>query len=324
MNTIPIFILKSLRKVYEKVYGKCKYPLLERVVDPNKASEIIYNLLLDEKPCMIARFGANELNAVINYLGINCNSHSILKFIKGKQPEWWWNENIMFNMQNNAGFFPITPENMQRFGRLMLDDIKEVDLLGSWLRQESLLANYLTSCSKYVWLDFLIPFLAENPWSRILEGKKVLVVHPFAETIIKQYNKKEKLFNNPNVLPTFKKITVLKAIQSLGGDNSEFQNWFEALQWMKDKMDESDYEICLIGCGAYGFPLAAHAKRQGKKAIHLGGALQLLFGIRGRRWENPNLNKGYDISSYMNDYWVRPSIEEKPNKSENVENACYW
>lgn len=324
MNSFNIFILKVLRKLYKKVYCKYEYLPLQREENPDNVSDMIYNLLSEEKPCMIARFGSTEMSAIINYLGVNSQQHSIIKFIKGEQPEWWWNKNIMNQMQQWSGFFPPTPDNMQRFGRLMLDDSKEVDLLGSWLRQESLLTDYLTSCSKYVWLDFLIPFLAENPWSRILEGKKVLVVHPFAETIIKQYNKKEKLFNNPNVLPTFKKITVLKAIQSLGGDNSEFQNWFEALQWMKDKMDESDYEICLIGCGAYGFPLAAHAKRQGKKAIHLGGALQLLFGIRGRRWENPNLNKGYDISSYMNDYWVRPSIEEKPNKSENVENACYW
>lgn len=47
-------------------------------------------------------------------------------------------------------------------------------------------------------------------------------------------------------------------------------------------MDKIDYDICLIGCGAYGFPLAAHAKRKGKKAVHLGGALQLLFGIKGK------------------------------------------
>lgn len=49
---------------------------------------------------------------------------------------------------------------------------------------------------------------------------------------------------------------------------------------MKDEIDKQDYDIALIGCGAYGFPLAAHIKRSGKKAIHLGGALQLLFGIK--------------------------------------------
>lgn len=324
MNDLSIFVLKALRKLYAKIFGECQLPPLQHEKDPDKASEMIYQLLSQDKPCMIARFGSTEMSAIINYLGVNSQQHSIWKFIQGKQPEWWWNKNIMNQMQQWSGFFPPTPENMQRFGKMMIEDTKEVDLLGSWLKQENLLTHYLISCSKYVWLDFLIPFLSNNPWSRILQGKKVLVIHPFAETIRHQYNQREKLFLNTNVLPTFQSLNTIKAVQSLGGDNTEFKDWFKALKWMKDEMDKTDYEICLIGCGAYGFPLAAHAKRKGKKAIHLGGALQLLFGIRGRRWENPHLNKDYDISSYMNEFWVRPSAEEKPQNSENVENACYW
>lgn len=88
-------------------------------------------------------------------------------------------------------------------------------------------------------------------------------------------------------MPDFDLITI-KAVQSLGG-GEQFQSWFDALDWMKAEIDKHDYDICLIGCGAYGFPLAAHVKRLGKKAFHLGGALQLVFGIRGRRWENPKI-----------------------------------
>ena len=73
-------------------------------------------------------------------------------------------------------------------------------------------------------------------------------------------------------MPDFDLITI-KAVQSLGG-GEQFQSWFDALDWMKAEIDKHDYDICLIGCGAYGFPLAAHVKRLGKKAFHLGGALQ--------------------------------------------------
>ena len=88
--------------------------------------------------------------------------------------------------------------------------------------------------------------------------------------------------------------------------------------------------MCLIGCGAYGFPLAAHVKRTGRQAIHLGGALQLLFGIRGKRWENPTYGVkewGLAYGCYrelMNDYWVRPGENFKPANAEHVEGACYW
>ena len=98
---------------------------------------------------------------------------------------------------------------------------------------------------------------------------------------------------------------------------------------MEDEMDKTDYDICLIGCGAYGFPLAAHAKRKGKKAVHLGGALQLLFGIKGKRWEAKDYATKWHLpqdaySSLFNEYWVRPSINETPSTALKVEGGCYW
>ena len=156
---------------------------------------------------------------------------------------------------------------------------------------------------------------------------KVLVIHPFEEEIKAQYKNREKLFKN-NLLPKFE-LKTINAVQSLGGD-SDFDNWFEALDWMKAKMDMIDYDICLIGAGAYGFPLAAHAKRTGKKSIHLGGSLQLLFGIIGKRWEDPNygvrewqIPKG-SYSSLINENWIRPGNHLKPKNAQQVEGACYW
>ena len=58
--------------------------------------------------------------------------------------------------------------------------------------------------------------------------------------------------------------------------------------------------------------------------MHLGGATQLLFGIRGKRWEDENYNKQYNYSALMNEYWVRPSEDEIPDGAKKVEGACYW
>jgi hypothetical protein len=93
---------------------------------------------------------------------------------------------------------------------------------------------------------------------------------------------------------------------------------------MKSEINKQDYDVCLIGCGAYGFPLAAHVKRMGKKAIHMGGSLQLLFGIKGKRWENSNYNPIYNYSKLMNEHWVYPGEEEKPQNAASVEGGCYW
>ena len=80
-------------------------------------------------------------------------------------------------------------------------------------------------------------------------------------------------------------------------------------------------KVALIGAGAYGLPLAAHVKKLGKKAIHVGGGLQLLFGIKGSRWEN---DPGYGLGEILNEHWVKPLPEECPSHAKSIEGGCYW
>jgi hypothetical protein len=325
---IPLYAipLKIAKKIYTNLFS-VKQSNPDCIHDPIKASQIIYDALKADSPCMIARFGSNELNTLLNYQSIISNSKSFKKYIKGEQSDWWWNKNIIRLLNEVAGFFPPTTEKIEQFCELMLKDINEVDILGSWLSSEKYFENYLKNTQK-VHLRLLEPYWSDVPWSRALEGKKVLVVHPFINEIKKQYERKELLFKN-NILPDFELIT-LKSVLSLANEKTVFNDWFEALEYMKSEIDKIDYDICLIGAGAYGFLLAAHVKRMGKKGFHLGGALQLLFGIRGKRWEDPNygvkdwgIPTGY-YSELMNEYWVRPGENEKPVDVDKVEGACYW
>lgn len=319
MKKIEIITLKALRKIYGKLFATKSSTYDRGITDPDKASELIYNLLASGKPCMIARYGAFELTSVINCLGVKNAQHSCLKYITGNELQWWWNKRLMGFMQSNAGFFPSTEENLMKFGDMMVEDSKQLDILGSWLPEEEILKKYFNLSYQRIFLKYLEPYWNNLPWTRYLEGKRVVVVHPFAESIKKQYdNYRDKIFENPMVLPNFTSLRVVKAVQSLGG-NSEFKDWFEALEYMKDKVDQEDYDVCLIGCGAYGFPLAAHVKRMGKQAIHLGGALQLLFGIRGNRWDNMD-----EYKPLINEYWTRPKGDEIPQAKDKVENGCYW
>ena len=161
--------------------------------------------------------------------------------------------------------------------------------------------------------------ICEESWCKALEGKKVLVIHPFEDTIKSQYARREKIWSNPTFLPDFELITY-NAVQTLGGMNAEkYGDWFEALELMKNDIRKIDFDIALIGCGAYGFPLAAECKRMGKKAVHLGGQTQMVFGILGKRWEEIPYYK-----QFINEYWVRPSQDEKPENFKSIENGCYW
>lgn len=300
-------------------------------INPEVVSDIIYDSLMSSAPCMIARFGGTELWCLANYLSVKKGGSfsRLVSFLRGEIEPWWWMPQRLQNMKNCSGFFPITEEYIGQFCELLLEDLKCLDILASWLDKESVVSERIQGKTK-VFLPYLEPYYSSKPWTRALKDQKVLVIHPFNNQIEKQYNTNRAfLFSNEDILPTFKLITI-KAVQSLGGDIDEFATWFDALEYMKTEMDRVDYDVCIIGCGAYGFHLAAHAKRMGKKAIHLGGATQLLFGIKGNRWEDPmygvkewGLPYGF-YTKMFNEYWIKPGEEGRPKNAEQVEGACYW
>lgn len=326
MNQLSIFAIKVLRKLYSKAF--VVKPLAKNIVEhnPDIVSDILYNVLADGKPVMIARYGSTEMLCMVNYLGVLKGAH-VCNYITNKQPEWWWGNNIRIQMTQWSGFFPSTNENLTKFSQLMIESSEDLDVLGSWLEHEQYFIGKLNI--PLVWIIYLEPFWAEKPWTRVLKGKKVLVVHPFASLIEMQYQKKrEGLFINPDILPEFELYTI-PAVQSLGGGNNEFSDWFEALAWMQSEIDKVDFDICLLGCGAYGFPLASHIKIKGKQAVHMGGSLQLLFGIKGKRWTDPQksidtFGKPGMYEALFNEHWVFPGDENKPLNADQVEGACYW
>lgn len=222
----------------------------------------------------------------------------------------------------DSGFFPVDVQYLDQFTDCILDAAAKADLLAMWhLNMEDYVIEEYAPHSKLTYLFRLEPWLARNPWSAALEGKKVLVIHPFEDTINAQYARREKLFPGTDVLPKFQ-LKTLKAVQTLCGEKDErFETWFDALEYMYQQALKIDFDIAIIGCGAYGMPLAAKLKQAGKQAIHLGGATQLLFGIKGRRWEDNYPSK---IATCFNEYWVYPADSEKPQNGGTVEQGCYW
>lgn len=282
-----------------------------------EAQDYIKYSLESDSPVMIARFGSTELTAMEGY---RCaiNPRNIYKYFTKRIDHLGYSNYIAKNMWELSGFFPSNEKTLDRFCEMMIDIIPEVDVLGSWRIEEHLFDRELGRAIKVPLAD-LEPYYFDNPWTIALEGKKVLVIHPFEDTIRRQHERYDRLFADRRLTPKYE-LQTLKAVQSVAGNKpEEFEDWFQALDWMKAEIDKRDFDIAIIGCGAYGFPLAAHVKQKGKKAIHLGGAVQNLFGIRSRGMErDPKFIK------LMNEYWVRPSEEETPKGFKKVEDGLYW
>lgn len=293
-------------KTSRVIHNYTKNFFLSPPLDSQMSSDLIKNKLKDNKPLMIARFGSVEIKGVI---------YAMLPLLLKKI----FRKRVFSTMNLNAGFFPVNDLSLMKFSELMRRDMKEVDILGSWRIEEIFFSRSINN-SKRVKLDSLEPYLQSNPWSEALRDKKILVVHPFNKTIEEQYKvNRINLFKNKHVLPHFKSLATIKAVQTIAGSKSEFKDWFEALNHMKKEISKTNFDVAILGCGAYGFPLAAHIKRMGKMAVHMGGATQMLFGIKGKRWEE---NSKFD--EIINDFFIYPSNEDKPKNANKVEGGCYW
>ena len=321
MNKMAVVPLQKSRLFYTKLFKSSdKKPCLTLDYQGQAASDFIKETLTSDNPCMICRFGSNELKATLNYIDVISDGGIIsksIKYIQSKIGPFWWDEEIMFLMHNIAGFFPPDSVSLGRFANTTLSDIQNIDILGSWVADEVRLKKYFPE-TIVVQLTDLEPYYHANPWTEVLKDKKVLVIHPYEESIKKQYVKRHVLFTDPRTLPNFE-LKTFKAVQSIAANKTEFSNWFDALGWMCKRVQGMDFEIAIIGAGAYGLSLASFIKRIGKKAVHLGGATQILFGIKGKRWdESPFFRQLY------NENWVRPLPAEIPDNFQIVESGCYW
>jgi len=300
-------LIESIKKtILFKKFKKTFYQTSEKnyvkpILDDLSCDILLKKLLLSDRPCMISRLGSTELKTMEYHY---------------KKKEY--SKSLKYIMKNNAGVYPIDTISLNKFSKLYFEKISNIDLLGIWFNPfEDIIANKFCSNAKLTLLKNLEPYFSDSPWSSYLKGKKVLVIHPFVSSLEFQYNKRNQLFENKNILPRFEFIPY-KAVQSIGG-NDDFDSWFDALDHMQNDIKKIDFDIAIIGAGAYGLPLASFVKEIGKKSIHLGGATQMLFGVYGQRWKiDPNFN---DI---INEHWIQPSEDEKPNNAHKVENACYW
>jgi hypothetical protein len=84
------------------------------------------------------------------------------------------------------------------------------------------------------------------------------------------------------------------------------------------RIDARTFDVALIAAGMLGSMIATGLKSRGKVAISLGGHLQVLFGVAGRRWlERPSWRR-----DYINDAWIGMPERYRPAAGESHEN--YW
>lgn len=297
---------RKLRRYIEKKIAEKRYSgVAVNIAEFGNAKLSEY--IADGRPFCAGKFGATESKTYLAYLNLREELEEIPGTIR---------EEIFLH----SGVFPTEDSDLIRFSQLYKKCADEMDLLGVWYQagELELIADHTTTQER-TFFDFtgLEPYYYEKPWSKYLAGKKVLVISPFNESILQQYSNKDLIWPN-NLLPDFELLT-LKYPHSQALSDTGYSSWFSIYEEFCNKMSEMEFDVAIIGAGAATLPLAAYAKRLGRQGIGMGGSLQILFGIQGRRWD-----KNPFFQEVVNEYWVRPSGEEVPQAKNKVENSAYW
>ena len=160
----------------------------------------------------------------------------------------------LFRLCDNAGFFPEDMNLGEKFADRMLADCSQIDLIGEWRRfmEDYIYYRYQPNtimtelhCLE-PWNMYMYPKSDIKPCTAALKGKKVLVIHPFTESIRKQYEENRtkifsRIFDADDILPEFE-LKTLKAVQTLKSEkDARFETWFDALAWMEDECRKIDF-----------------------------------------------------------------------------------
>ena len=294
-----------------KFHSIRRYIFIRRPVVDGQA--LFENAIINNQPFAVGKMGSVEALSVITFLNRQKAHEMGLKTPL-------YNPNLSTKLYANAGVFPQNENVYDQFCHIYLEAIKNCDAIASWdIAGEAEIFPVYSPKATLIKLLSIEPYFSVVPWSRTLKGKRVLVISPFTDSIKKQYAKREELWDNPEMLPSFELLTLRAPLSPALIPNREASDWLEALDQLKSQMDAILYDVALIGAGAFSLPLAVYAKNNGKIGIHMGGALQILFGVIGNRWRNDVFFK-----KLIKESWCSPNKEETPNNAKIVENGCYW
>lgn len=275
------WFLKSLPAVFGWKLFRIKPKtnlFLEKKLTMEETDQTLKDAIIANEPFAAIRIGAVEMGAIHNYERIQLG---LMKTFKSS---------VRVSMKNNAGFFPTDDKNLTYFAKHFIKDANKTDYLGiSGLHMESYMARRYFPHAQFGLYEGFEPF--HGQWIQALKGKKVLVISPFAHDIQTQYENREKLFPK-GILPEFELIPYTSVLTLGTQVDMRYSSWFEALDAMKVDLLKLEFDVALVGAGAFGSHLVWFIKSSLRKV-----AIQM--GMSNQTYYEKNLNRNYVFDSFL-------------------------
>lgn len=272
----------------------------------------IKQVIESNEPFFVGRIAGVELNA----------AHHLLK---GEEDDFRYH---LTALESNAGIYVRDDDSFKEYATRLVASYDHCTMIAEWEKVgkvysftgpgQELITERTPEIPKINALA-LEPYYFKDSWMDALKGKRILIVHPFVETMKKQSTQLATLFPGRSWFEdcTF---TFLAPPLTLAGNHQE-RDWQEHMnEFLETLRPLQEYDVALVAAGGYGMIIADVIYTEcHKSVIYIGGALQIFFGIIGKRWFD---NK--QVLQLMTDEWVRPGAAEKPANFTRVEKGCYW
>ncbi|BCS83211.1 hypothetical protein QLL95_gp0912 [Cotonvirus japonicus] len=286
--------------------------LIKGTLDPEKTLLDMIEYMKSPEPFFYGRIGGGETLLAKHYSEIKKTSNNrqeIIDILKNNPLM----QLRMNNMRKYGGYYDVSDniDNIFNFCEYYSSLYKNYD--AATLAGPDVAAHYLTNINnpafddpreKEKYDDFIKNYFKKDiplytysviescTWflrgfKIFAEGKKILVVGPFSKSIQHQRPNLNKIFPDYEY-PNFELITYNTPITY--NDNGKpyigfpHNSWFETLDAMCRDITKLDFDIALLGCSTYALPIGSFIKNMGKKAIYMGGIVQVCFGVMGARW----------------------------------------
>lgn len=287
-----------------------------RILSASEGNGLLLEWMLRNQAFAAGKIGDTELEVLVKYERADGDADAFFHSINEKGPE-------LDLLHLNCGVFPKEKGVLVRWAEVFIQSLSAIDLLGVWYNsgEKEIVEKYAPQAS-LAKIRAVEPYYHDDPWTRALAGKRVVVVTPFEGSILHQWQRRSgtDLFpENPSILPDFD-LRLVRAPFSAALRAPVHSDWHAGLTDLKGRIATREFDIALIGAGAFSLPLCAFVRTDlGRSAVHLGGAMQLLFGVKGRRWARHPV-----ISKLFNDNWIKPLPQERPRGRWKNDGGAYW
>jgi hypothetical protein len=260
--------------------------------------------------------------------------HSILAAKAGRESKLFraLKSHVAYQGLKQMALFPPEPDFYLRYFDQYVHHLRKMDCIGVF---PELIDRVRTVTAHYNLSQPLIPYLEQEPdrstpsvesncYLPYFRDLRILFICSFAGLLCERANQETFEAVWANTGKRWFHPARVEALEFPYGYTAEthrrYRDSSELLEEIREQMARRDFDVALIGAAGLAIPIASYAKQLGKIGISLGGHLQILTGVIGKRWRD---RAGWK-ERYFNDAWIDMPERYRPPETDIADRGAYW